>query len=137
MKKLQINPRPTRQQRRLDPAKKYGLAGILVGMGIVHFAADDTVEKIIPPQLPGSARFYNYASGVWEIATGALLANDGTRRLGGLSAATLFLAVWPANMYHAYLEREEEGAKRLYHVLRLPAQIPLIEYARRIWKGRA
>ena len=56
--------------------KKYGLAAALTGMGVIHFAADETVEKIVPPQLPGSARFYNYASGVWEIATGALLAKE-------------------------------------------------------------
>ena len=117
--------------------KKYGLAAALTGMGIIHFAADETVEKIVPPQLPGSARFYNYASGVWEIATGALLAKEKTRRSGGLSAMLLFLAVWPANFYHAYVERNEKGGKRVYHVLRQPAQVLLIEYARRIWKGRA
>ena len=75
------------------------------------------------------------ASGVWEIATGALLAKEKTRRTGGLSAMLLFLAVWPANFYHAYLERNEKGGKRVYHVLRQPAQVLLIEYARRIWKG--
>lgn len=122
-----------------DSARTQGRA--LVGMGIIHFALPKPVESIVPPQLPGSARFYNFASGIWELATGALLLNRGTRKAGGYSAALLYLAVWPGNFYHAYKElvakdTRKRGTKAVlagaYHIPRLFAQIALIRSALRI-----
>ena len=65
----------------------YRVAAMLVGVGTVHFLAPKPFDDIVPAELPGSARFYTYASGVVEIATGALLVPRGTRRLAALAAA--------------------------------------------------
>ena len=46
---------------------------MLLGMGVLHFVAPKPFDSIIPEELPGSARFYTYASGVAELGTGALL----------------------------------------------------------------
>jgi hypothetical protein len=51
----------------------YRIAAMLVGIGTVHFLAPKPFDDIVPAELPGDARFYTYASGVVEIATGALL----------------------------------------------------------------
>lgn len=109
----------------------------LITMGTLHFLRAKTFESIVPPRLPGSPRLYNFASGAWEIATGYLLTDRATRESGGASAAALFLAVWPANMYHAWIERDARWPKKLYHIIRLPLQIPLIRYAWKIAQGRA
>jgi uncharacterized membrane protein len=74
------------------------MGGMLLGMGTLHFVAPKPFDSIIPAELPGSARFYTYASGVGELGTGALLLVPRTRRLGGLAAAALFLAVFPGNV---------------------------------------
>ena len=52
-------------------------------------------DTIVPAELPGSQRFYTYASGVAELATGALLLTPRTRRLGALSAVAVFVGVFP------------------------------------------
>ena len=65
---------------------------MLVGMGVLHFAAPKPFDTIVPAELPGSARFYTYASGVAEVATGALLLAPRTRQLGALAAVALFVA---------------------------------------------
>ncbi|MGV0362351.1 DoxX family protein [Corynebacterium minutissimum] len=114
------------------PALTYPMAGALSAMGIMHFAKPEPFESIIPPQLPGSARFYNFTSGAWEVVTGGLLANPSTRKLGGLSAFALLATVWPANFYQAYKDLSSGKAspgKKIYHAVRLPLQIPVMRYA--------
>lgn len=110
-------------------------AAALGGMGVLHFAARDAFESIVPPQLPGHSRLYNYASGLWELATAGLLWRKDTRRAGAASAYALLLAVWPANFYHAWKERSGSVPKRCYHVVRLPLQIPMLQLARRIYQA--
>ena len=53
------------------------------------FVAPKPFDTIIPAELPGSPRFYTYASGVAELATGALLLAPRTRKLGALAAVAL------------------------------------------------
>ena len=48
------------------------MGAMLLGMGTMHFVAPKPFDTIIPAELPGSPRFYTYASGVGELATGAL-----------------------------------------------------------------
>ena len=74
------------------------MGAMLVGMGVLHFVAPKPFDTIVPAELPGSARFYTLASGVGEVATGALLLAPRTRRLGALAAVALFVAVFPANV---------------------------------------
>ncbi|MGO1227912.1 MAG: DoxX family protein, partial [Brachybacterium sp.] len=78
------------------------LATLLGGAGILHLARPEPFDSIVPPALPGPARTYTYASGVAELGIAGLLAVPRTRRLGGIAAAALFVAVFPANLQMAY-----------------------------------
>ena len=42
-------------------------AGFLGTTGVLHFAKPEHYDAIVPHALPGSARFYTYASGAAEI----------------------------------------------------------------------
>jgi uncharacterized membrane protein len=108
------------------------MATMLIGMGTIHFLAPKPFDAIVPAELPGSQRFYTYASGVAEIGTGALLAAGRTRRVGALAAAALFVAVFPANVNMVRLWRDKPWPLRLAAIARLPLQIPLVAAALRI-----
>ena len=73
---------------------------MLVGMGALHFVAPKPFDSIVPAELPGSARFYTHASGVAEVATGALLLAPRTRKLGALAAVALFVVGVPGQREH-------------------------------------
>jgi uncharacterized membrane protein len=55
-----------------------------------------------------------------------------TRKLGGLAAAALFVGVFPANVKMAIDWRHASPAKRAIAYGRLPLQLPLIAWARRV-----
>ncbi len=76
-------------------------------MGTLHFLAPKPFDSIIPEELPGSARFYTYASGVAELGTGALLLAPRTRKLGALAAVALFIGVFPGNVNMVRLWRDK------------------------------
>lgn len=105
------------------------------GAGVLHFVAPEPFDSIVPPLIPGSARFWTYASGAVELVTAALLAYPRTRRTGGLTAAGLLLAVWPANIYMAGLWRDEVWWKKMIALARVPLQLPMITGAWRIWRS--
>lgn len=110
----------------------YRVAAMLVGIGTVHFLAPKPFDTIVPAELPGGARFYTYASGVAEIATGALLVPRRTRRLAALAAAVLFVAVFPANVNMCRLWWDKPWPLRLVALARLPLQIPMVTTAFKI-----
>ncbi|MCG7609423.1 MULTISPECIES: DoxX family protein [Mycobacterium] len=111
------------------------MAALLLGMGALHFVAPKPFDTIIPTELPGSARFYTYASGVGELATGALLAVPRTRRLGALAAVALFLAVFPGNLNMVRLWWDKPWPMRIVAIARLPLQIPMITSALRVYRN--
>src|SRR3954452_3413169 len=74
------------------------LAGLLATAGIAHALAPRQYDALVPRSLPGPPRFWTYASGAAELATAAAIAVPRTRRAGGLAAAALFAAVFPANV---------------------------------------
>ena len=111
------------------------MGGMLLGMGTLHFVAPKPFDSIIPAGLPGSARFYTYASGVGELGTGALLLVPRTRRLGGLAAAALFLAVFPGNVNMVRLWWDKPWPMQLVAIARLPLQIPMITQALKVWRS--
>jgi uncharacterized membrane protein len=78
------------------------LSGLLATMGALHFAVSAPFDAIVPTALPGSPRTWTRASGAAELAVAAAVALPQTRRLGGLAAAGLFAAVFPANLQMAY-----------------------------------
>lgn len=108
---------------------------MLLGVGTTHFLAPKPYDTIVPAELPGSARFYTYASGVAELATGAALLMPRTRRLAGLAAMVLFLSVFPANVNMVRLWWGRPLAYRVAAIARLPLQIPMITQALKVWRG--
>lgn len=111
------------------------MAALLLGMGVLHFAAPKPFDSIIPAELPGTPRFYTYASGVGELATGALLAAPRTQRLGALAAVALFTAVFPGNVNMVRLWWSKPWPMRIVAIARLPLQIPMITGALRIYRN--
>ena len=105
------------------------LAAFLLGAGMMHFVNPGFFDAIVPPWVPGSERAATYASGVAEVLVGVGIVFARTRRLALWSAATLFVAVYPANLYMAWDWRDRELSERLVAYGRLPLQIPLVWWA--------
>jgi uncharacterized membrane protein len=110
----------------------YRIAALLLGVGTVHFVAPKPFDEIIPAELPGSPRFYTYASGVAEIGIGGLLLVQRTRRLAALAAAALFIAVFPGNVNMCRLWWGKPWPMRIFALARLPLQIPMITAALKV-----
>ncbi len=119
-------------QRDASQTLAYRIAALLFGVGTLHFVAPKQFDDIVPAELPGSARFYTHASGVAELAVGALLLPLRTRRLAALAAAALFLAVFPANVNMCRLWWDKPWPMRIVALARLPLQIPMIITALKI-----
>lgn len=110
------------------------LAGLFGSAGLLHFLRPEPFDSLVPGELPGSRRFYTYASGVAELATAALLSRTSTRRMGGLATVALSLGVWPGNFYMAWLWRKKPWIWQLVSLGRLPLQIPLISSGWEIYR---
>ena len=109
-----------------------GLAALLGASGVLHFARPRPYDSIVPHRLPGSRRAWTYASGAAELALAAALAHPRTRRRAGWAAAALFVGVFPANVNLAVDWRRASPARRAIAVGRLPLQVPLVLWARRV-----
>jgi uncharacterized membrane protein len=108
------------------------MGGLLIGMGLLHFAVPTPFDSICPDELPGSPRFYTLASGVAEAATGAMLLAPRTRRLGATAAVALFVAVFPANVNMVRQWWGKGWPARIAAIARLPLQVPMITQALKI-----
>jgi uncharacterized membrane protein len=124
--------------RKTDKAAK-AMALSLAGMGVAHFAAPKPFDTIVPPNLPLglTPRRATHLSGVAELTTAGLLALPRTRRLGGLAAAALFTAVFPANIYMARQWSDKPLPLRLGAYGRLPLQLPMIVTAVKIARDKS
>jgi uncharacterized membrane protein len=109
-----------------------GLAAVLATAGVTHFARPVPYDSIVPRSLPGSPRTWTYLSGAAELLVAAAVANPRTRRAGGLAAAGLFAAVFPANIKMAVDWRHASATRRAIAYGRLPLQIPLIMWGLRV-----
>ncbi len=107
----------------------YRMAAMLIGIGVGHFLRPKPFDTIIPPELPGSPRFYTLASGVAEVGVGAMLLAPRTRRTGALAAAALYLAVFPANINMVRMWWDKPWPMRMASLARLPLQIPMVTSA--------
>lgn len=114
------------------PRTALALAALTGAAGVAHFRTPEPFDAIVPPLVPGSARFWTYASGVAELAVAGLLAVPSTRRLGGRAASVLFVAVFPANVQMAWDWRHEPLAKQAIAVGRLPLQGVLVAASERV-----
>jgi uncharacterized membrane protein len=110
----------------------HGLALLLAVAGCSHFAVPRMYDRIVPRRLPGRPRTWTYLSGAAELAVAAAVTHPHTRRAGGLAAAALFAAVFPANVKMALDWRRRPPAYRAAAYARLPMQAPLIWWALRV-----
>ncbi|KUI48558.1 hypothetical protein AU198_21665 [Mycobacterium sp. GA-1199] len=125
---------PPELQQMASPSRAYRMAAGLLGIGTLHFVAPKPFDGIIPAELPGSPRFYTYASGVAELGVAGLLLVPGTRRLGALAAVALFVAVFPGNVNMVRLWWDKPWPMRLIAIARLPLQIPMIVQAVKVYR---
>jgi uncharacterized membrane protein len=116
------------------PTAAAGLAVLLASTGILHFGVPGRFDAIIPEQLPGTARTWTYLSGTAELSIAVLIADPRTRRLGGLLAALLFVAVFPANVKLAIDWSDQPTWIRVLAYGRLPLQIPLVLWALHVYR---
>lgn len=114
-----------------SPRSPKALAIFLASAGVSHFLIPEQYDATVPRSLPGSPRTYTYVSAVAELGVAAAVAHPRTRRLGGLAAAALFVAVFPANVKMAIDWRKRPLPYRAAAIARLPLQIPLVLWALR------
>ncbi|WP_300011764.1 hypothetical protein [Pseudonocardia sp.] len=108
------------------------LAGLLGAAGTLHFVAPEFFDGMVPDVLPGGPRLWTYVSGAAEIAVAVAVAVPRTRRPGGLAAAALFVAVFPANVEMAIDWSDRSLTEQVIAYARLPLQVPLIWWAWRV-----
>jgi uncharacterized membrane protein len=125
---------PPAVQQTANPRRAQIMGAGLLGMGTLHFLAPKPFDGIIPEELPGSARFYTYASGIAELGVGGLLLAPKTRKLGALAAVALFVSVFPGNVNMVRLWKDKPLIMRLGAIARLPLQIPMITEALKIYR---
>ncbi|MGA5463877.1 DoxX family protein [Mycobacterium sp. NPDC050041] len=125
---------PPELQRIAGSSRGAKMGAMLVGMGVLHFVAPKPFDGIIPAELPGTARFYTYASGVAELAAGGLLIAPQTRKVGALAAVALYLAVLPGNVNMVRLWWDKPWPMRVVAIARLPLQIPMITQALKVYR---
>ena len=119
------------------PGTALGIFLVLTGIG--HFIIPKPLDLIVPEFLPGNPRFWTYLSGIAEIVIGvALLSNSAKvifgktiRWWGAISALTLFIVVYTANIKMAIDWSSREMPDPLIAYARLPLQFPLFYWA---WK---
>src|SRR5438046_4068153 len=85
------------------------LLGIgMIGIGIAHFVRPDGFVKIMPRMLPAPLALV-LVSGFFEIAGGAGLFFERTRRAAGYGLVALYVAVFPANINMAANDIQPDG----------------------------
>ncbi len=115
-----------------------GLAAFIGTAGVLHFVRPELFDAIVPDWMPGSKRAVTLVSGAVELTGAVLVANPRTRRLGALWCLLTFMAVYPANIQSA-LDGGIAGADPPFDSaavawLRLPLQMPLFVWARRVMR---
>jgi uncharacterized membrane protein len=107
------------------------LAGFLTLAGLIHFIAPQFYRPLIPEPL-GDPDPWVYGSGVAEILVGVALIPKKTRRPAALSAAALFVLVFPGNLQMAWDARDDTTLRQVATIARLPIQAVLIWWALRV-----
>jgi uncharacterized membrane protein len=109
-----------------------GLAALLAASGVAHFVVPGPYRQIVPSAL-GAAGAWVRLSGAAQLGCAALLVPPSTRRVGGVLAAGLLVALFPANVQMA-LDGGIPGrgfplGSPLMAWARLPLQVPLVGWA--------
>lgn len=105
------------------------LAVSVIIVGITHFLKAEQYARIVPPVFPPLASVY--VSGFFEILGGIGLLIPGISVAAAWGLVSLFIAVFPANIYLALHNIQIDGiphSQTLYW-LRLPLQAVLLAWA--------
>lgn len=110
-------------------AARWMLAGAMVGIGALHFAAPKPFVSIVPRVLPAPLELV-YISGICEMLGGLGLLISPLRRAAGWGLIALYIAVFPANVNMAVNNIPVSGVHypRLLWA-RLPLQAVFIAWA--------
>ncbi|MGW6709236.1 DoxX family protein [Streptomyces sp. NPDC054956] len=119
------------------PSSPLLLSGLLASAAVAHAVAPKQFDAIVPRSLPGSPRQWTYASGVAELALAVGVAHPRTRRVAALATAAFFVGVFPANIKMAADARHRSPTLRAVAVGRLPLQVPLVLWARKVGRNAA
>lgn len=111
------------------------MAVLLAVAGALHFAVPAPFDALVPIALPGSPRLWTLLSGGAELAVAAAVAVPRTRRLGGLAAAVLFVAVFPGNVKMAIDWSDRSLPEQALAYGRLPLQVPLVWWALTVYRN--
>lgn len=114
------------------PRSRWSLVALLAGAGAAHLARPQLFDPMVPAVLPGAARRWTLGSGAAELGCAALVAGRGTRRLGALASAALFVGVFPANVSMALYAQDSSRWAQVAVWARLPLQVPLVLWALRV-----
>ncbi|MFF3014320.1 hypothetical protein [Streptomyces sp. NPDC057939] len=114
------------------PSSPLLLAGLLAGSAVAHAAVPKQFDAMVPASLPGTPRGWTYASGAMELALAVGVAHPRTRRVAAMATAAFFVGVLPANVKMAVDARHGSAARLAAAVGRLPLQVPLVLWARKV-----
>lgn len=113
------------------------LAVLMIGIGADHFVNPEPFVRIVPAFLPAPLLLV-YVSGAFEIAGGAGLLFERTRRFAALGLCALYVAVFPANINMAIheIQLSPGGAMPVWMMwARLPLQAVFIAWAYAAGRG--
>lgn len=105
------------------------LAVCIIIVGITHFLRPEQYARIVPPPFPPLASVY--VSGFFEILGGIGLTIPLVSVAAAWGLISLFIAVFPANIYLTLHNIEIEGIphSQALYIARLPFQLVLIAWA--------
>jgi uncharacterized membrane protein len=106
------------------------LGAFFLAAGSLHFLRPKPYVAIVPDALPGKLEIV-YASGVAELAGGALVLPRRTRRVAGWWLIATLIAVFPANVHMALHPERYRGIPPWALWLRLPLQGACIAWVHR------
>ncbi len=122
-----------------DSRRALGLAAFIGTAGVMHFVRPEFFDDIVPRWMPGTPRTTTLVSGAVELTGALLVANPRTRRLGAWWCFLTFLGVYPANI-QAVVDggiagQEGFAGSAAAAWIRLPFQLPMLVWARRVAKA--
>ena len=113
---------------------QWAMSSLLVAIGIGHFVDPAPFMAIMPPQLP-APKLLVFISGAAEISLGVALMIPRLTRLAAWGIIALLIAVYPANIYHAFFggidnpDLPELMRNQVAAIARLPLQFVFIAWA--------
>jgi uncharacterized membrane protein len=107
------------------------LGGFFVFAGLMHFLKPRPYVAIVPEALPRKREIV-FASGVAEMAGGALILVPATRRLAGWWLIATLIAIFPANVNMAVNAERFKAVPEPLLWVRLPLQGALVAWVWRV-----